>query len=64
MAIDVISAEHVAAADRREAVRASAHQYLPARAQARRATGVAWLLDPAGPWESLRVQVGVAAKGG
>ena len=36
MAIDVISAERVAAADRREAVRAVAHQYLLARAEARR----------------------------
>ena len=40
MAIDVISAEHVAAADRREAVRAVAHQYLLARAEARRDTRV------------------------
>jgi hypothetical protein len=40
MAIDVISAEHVFAADRREAARAVAHQYLLARAEARRGTRV------------------------
>jgi hypothetical protein len=40
MAIDVISAERVAAADRREAARAVAHQYLLARAEARRGTRV------------------------
>jgi len=40
MAIDVISADRVAAADRREAARAVAHQYLLTRAEARRSTRV------------------------
>jgi hypothetical protein len=41
MAIDVISADRAAAADRRETARAVAHQYLLSRADARRDTRVA-----------------------
>jgi hypothetical protein len=40
MAIDVISADRAGAADRREIARAVAHQYLLARAEARRDTRV------------------------
>jgi len=40
MAIDVISADRAAAADRREIARAVAHQFLLARAEARRDTRV------------------------
>jgi hypothetical protein len=40
MAIDVISADSVAASDRREAARAVAHQYLLARAEAPRGTRI------------------------
>jgi hypothetical protein len=40
MAIDVISADRVAAADRREAARAVAHQYLLSRAEGRGSTRV------------------------
>ncbi len=40
MAIDVISADCIAAADRREAARAAAHQRMLARAEARRDTRI------------------------
>ena len=40
MAIDAISADRAAAADRREAARVAAHEYLVSRADARRDTRV------------------------